>query len=127
MTSFRHASTVILLASKMLDIAQILRQEWVEMPLSDRERKELEELESGLAAEDPRLAQALSSGSGGFRFRPRAYAGAILCLAGVVLLILGVSTQLTAVGVGGFLSMGAGTYLFLDRYPVVSGRRRQLK
>jgi hypothetical protein len=95
------------------------------MPLSDRERKQLEELEADLAADDPQLAERLSSGSIKFRFRAKAYLGLVLCLIGLVVLITGVSTQLIVVGVGGFLLMGAGSYLVLGTHPL--RLRRQLK
>lgn len=97
------------------------------MPLSDRERKQLEELESGLAAEDPRLAQELSSGSVGFRFGRGTYLGAVAMLMGFVLLIAGVSIQLIVVGVVGFLLMGVGTYLMLEGRPVGIHRRPEPK
>ncbi|MET3719555.1 MULTISPECIES: DUF3040 domain-containing protein [unclassified Arthrobacter] len=87
------------------------------MPLSDRERKQLEELEADLAAVDPQLAQRLSSGSIRSRLRARTFLGLALCLLGLVLLITGVSTQIIVVGVGGFLLMGAGTYLLLGSHP----------
>jgi hypothetical protein len=92
------------------------------MPLSDRERKKLEELEADLAADDPQLAQRLSSGSIRFRFTASTYFGALAFLIGLVLLITGVSTQIIVVGVGGFLLMGAGTYLLLGTHPL---RRRR--
>lgn len=97
------------------------------MPLSDRERKQLEELESGLTADDPRLAEELSSGSVGVRFGRRTYFGAIACLLGIVSLIAGVSTQIIAIGVGGFLLMGVGTYLLLDKHTFKLGRSHQVK
>ena len=97
------------------------------MPLSDRERKQLEELESGLAADDPRLAEELSSGSVGMRFGRRTYLGAIACLFGLVLLIVGVSTQIIVIGVGGFLLMGAGTYLLVDKRSFNLGRSSHVK
>jgi len=87
------------------------------MPLSDREQKVLKELELDLAADDPRLAQELSSGSVQSRFRPSSYFGAIACLIGVVLLIAGVASQIIVVGVGGFLLMGTGAYLLVEGYP----------
>jgi hypothetical protein len=83
------------------------------MPLSDRERKVLEELELDLAADDPRLAQELSSGSMENRFGASSYFGAMAFLIGVVLLIAGVASQIVVVGVGGFLLMGTGTYLLV--------------
>ena len=97
------------------------------MPLSDRERKQLEELELGLAADDPRLAEELSSGSVGLRFGRRTYLGAIAFLIGLVLLIVGVSTQIIVVGVGGFLLMGGGTYLLVDKRSFNLGRSSQVK
>jgi hypothetical protein len=100
----------------MLDFEFTGRQTGVPMPLSDRERKQLEELEADLAADDPQLAQRLSSGS--VRLRAKAYLGLVLCLIGLIVLITGVSTQLVVVGVGGFLLMGAGTYLTLGTHPL---------
>lgn len=95
------------------------------MPLSDRERKQLEELEADLAADDPQLAQRLSSGSLRFRFKAGMYFGALAFLIGLVLLITGISTQIIVVGVGGFLLMGAGAYLLLGNHPF--RLRRHLK
>ena len=83
------------------------------MPLSDRERKVLEELELDLAADDPRLAQELSSGSVESGFRASSYFGAIAFVIGVVLLMAGVASQIVVIGVGGFLLMGTGTYLLV--------------
>lgn len=111
----------------MLDLEEVYRQEGVSMPLSDRERKQLEELESGLTADDPKLAEELSSGSVGLRFGRRTYFGAIACLVGMISLIAGVSTQIIVIGVGGFLLMGLGTYLLLDKHTFNPGRRRQVK
>jgi hypothetical protein len=83
--------------------------------LSDKERKVLDALELELAADDPRLAQELSSGSVQNRSRASTYFAGIACLIGVVLLIAGVAVQAIAVGVGGFLLMGTGTYFLLER------------
>jgi hypothetical protein len=86
------------------------------MPLSDREQKLLHELEVDLVAKDPRLAQELSSGSLGDRFKAM-YFAALACLVGVLLLIAGVASQVTAVGIIGFLLMGVGTYVLAEDYP----------
>lgn len=85
------------------------------MPLSEEERKRLEKLELDLTAEDPRLAHELLSGSVRHSFRTSTSFGAIACLIGVALLITGISSQIIALGVGGFLLMGAGAYLLLDK------------
>lgn len=91
------------------------------MPLSDEERRQLEELEHNLAAEDPRLAQALVSGSVKHTFSARSYFGVAAWLVGVVVLIAGISTQILLIGVGGFLLMGAGAYLLLDKEATLDG------
>lgn len=98
------------------------------MPLSDRDRKVLEELELDLAADDPRLAQELSSGSVGNRFRASSYFGAIAFLIGVVLLMAGIASQIVVVGVGGFLLMGTGAYLLVEsRYAGHFARPKPMK
>src|SRR4051794_28589896 len=85
------------------------------MGLSDEERRRLEELERELMANDPQLAQEL--GSGRVRRRPaaRMVLGVLTVLIGLVLLIVAIATRLTAVGVIGFLLMGAGAYWFLGK------------
>lgn len=80
----------------------------VPVPLSDEERRRLEKLEQDLAATDPELNLALQSG----RLRgmaARAVLGAFALLAGFALILAGITTQITAVGVIGFLLAGAGT------------------
>lgn len=92
------------------------------MPLSEEERRQLEELERDLAAEDPRLAQELVSGSVRHTFSASSYFGVVACLMGIVVLIAGIGTQITLVGVGGFLLMGVGAYLLLDKkQPTLDG------
>ena len=66
------------------------------MPLSDKEQKLLDQLELDLVTKDPRLATS--------------YYVATTCLIGVVLLIAGVNSRETIVGVIGFLLVGTGTY-----------------
>ena len=88
----------------------------VPVPLSDEERRRLEKLEQDLAATDPDLNLRLQSG------RPRGVAtrgviGVLALLAGFALIIMGITTQITVVGVIGFLLMGAGA----DR--ILSGLR----
>jgi hypothetical protein len=84
------------------------------LPLSDRERKVLEELELDLAAEDPRLAQELSSGFAERGVKASKHLAAIGCLTGVVILMAGIATQIIIVGVAGFLLMGTGTYFLVE-------------
>ncbi|WP_264797017.1 DUF3040 domain-containing protein [Arthrobacter mangrovi] len=79
------------------------------MPLSDEERKQLRELEEELAAEDPRLARELESGSLWPR-QSRGLLATLVWIAGLVLLIVGVAAQVAVVGILGFLLMGASAY-----------------
>lgn len=94
--------------------------------LSEEERRRLEKLEHDLAATDPDLDLALQSG------RPqgasaRGY-GILTALAGFALVIAGIMTQLTILGVIGFLLMVVGAQWFLngfhlpDQSGIASGR-----
>ncbi|HSL36337.1 MAG TPA: DUF3040 domain-containing protein [Arthrobacter sp.] len=83
------------------------------MPLSDEERRRLEKLEQDLAATDPELNLELQSG------RPRGMAarsvwGILATVAGFALVIIGIITQITIIGVVGFLLMCAGANWFLS-------------
>ncbi|UKA77119.1 DUF3040 domain-containing protein [Arthrobacter sp. FW306-07-I] len=87
------------------------------MPLSDKEQKLLDELELDLVTKDPHLAKELSTGLIESRFGATSYFATMACLIGVVLLIAGIASQTTAVGVIGFLLMGVGSYFLLgDSY-----------
>ncbi|WP_024818244.1 DUF3040 domain-containing protein [Arthrobacter sp. 31Y] len=82
------------------------------MSLSDEERKSLEELERDLALTDPDLAYELKSG------RPRGAVarnllGSVAVLAGFVMVIVGIVTQLVILGVVGFLLASGGAYWLL--------------
>ena len=68
------------------------------MPLSDEERKQLRELEEELAAEDPRLARELESGSLWPR-QSRGLLATLVWIAGLVLLIVGIAAQVAVVGI----------------------------
>lgn len=79
------------------------------MSLSDEERRSLEELERDLASTDPDLAYELKSG------RPRgalarAVLGTLAVLAGFVMVIAGIISQLVILGVVGFLLASGGAY-----------------
>ncbi|WP_370619201.1 DUF3040 domain-containing protein [Mumia sp. Pv 4-285] len=86
------------------------------MPLSEEEQRLLEQLEQALAAEDPRLASTLR----GSKLRARARRIIVLaCVgfaAGLALLMTGVITASTPVGVVGFALMVAGSYFFLTTW-----------
>lgn len=78
------------------------------MPLSDRERRLLAEMEQALSADDPRLVSALSGGpkvSGGV------LKGALLTVAGIAILFGGLIAKTTLIGVVGFLVALTGVLL----------------
>ncbi|ASN21725.1 DUF3040 domain-containing protein [Arthrobacter sp. YN] len=83
------------------------------MSLSDEERRSLEELERDLALTDPDLAFELKSG------RPRGALartifGSLAVVAGFVMVIAGIVTQLVILGVLGFLLASGGAYWLLS-------------
>jgi uncharacterized membrane protein YgcG len=79
------------------------------MPLSEREQRILEQLERELSTEDPKLATTMTEG-------PRASFGRVVIaivgiVAGLLLLIFGVSQSLAVVGVVGFVVMVAAVVI----------------
>jgi hypothetical protein len=73
------------------------------MPLSDREKRLLEEMEAALLTEDPRLVSALSSKAPVSPSRNRIMVAAGLVLLGLITLFAGLISQITPVGILGFL------------------------
>jgi uncharacterized membrane protein HdeD (DUF308 family) len=72
------------------------------MPLSDHEKRMLQEMEAALMTEDPRLVSALS-GEAKPLGRNRIMAGLGLILLGILVLFGGLIAKMTPVGVLGFL------------------------
>lgn len=86
------------------------------MGLSDEERKRLEELERGLADEDPALAYWLAGGAG--PSGGRALMAGLAAGLGLVLLVAGVALQVALIGVAGFGLLTVGVIrLFLLPVP----------
>jgi hypothetical protein len=85
------------------------------VPLSDSERRRLQEMEQALYAEDPKFASTMRtarrSGS------PRVVIGIGALVMGLTLLVVGVAAQIVALGGIGFIIMLAGTAY------AISGRR----
>jgi hypothetical protein len=86
------------------------RLEEVVMPLSEHEQKLLEQLEKQLNEDDPKFASSMGSVSGRSWSTRHLVIGVLATLAGVMLLLTGVWTQIILVGVVGFVVMGAGVY-----------------
>ena len=78
------------------------------MPLSENEQKLLEQMERALYAEDPRFATHMKGVGSTGPSRKRIAIGVIAAVAGLGLVIAGVSTQLIVLGVIGFVVMVAG-------------------
>lgn len=85
------------------------------MALSDDERRRLEKLEQELAAADPNLDRELQSGLSRGRPAPRAVYAVLAALPGFALVIAGIITKLTLIGVIGFALMVTGAYWYLFR------------
>ena len=75
------------------------------MPLSEEELRLLEQMERALSAEDPKFASALQGTSLRRSQRRRAIVAGVVLAGGVALLMTGVVSGLSVVGVLGFLVM----------------------
>ncbi|GGC94620.1 hypothetical protein GCM10011512_22040 [Tersicoccus solisilvae] len=80
------------------------------MPLSEHEQRLLEQLEQQLHNEDPKLASTLGSGATRSLAARHIVLGSLVAVAGVLVLLFGISSQIIVLGVLGFLIMGAGIY-----------------
>jgi Flp pilus assembly protein TadB len=80
------------------------------MPLSEHEQKLLEQLEKQLHEDDPKFANSMGSDPGRTWSTRHLVVGVLCALAGIALLLVGVTTQIIIVGVLGFVVMGGGVY-----------------
>ncbi|WP_255768433.1 DUF3040 domain-containing protein [Pseudarthrobacter sulfonivorans] len=80
------------------------------MPLSEHEQKLLEQLEKQLHEDDPKFANSMGSDPGRTWSTRHLVIGVLAALAGIALLLVGVTTQIIIVGVLGFVVMGGGVY-----------------
>ena len=86
------------------------------MALSDRERRLLAEMEAALASDDPRLQSTLAGTSTATMVRRTpggAVAGLALIAAGIAVLFGGLISQVTLLGVAGFIISLAGLLMAL--------------
>lgn len=95
------------------------------MSLSDSERRSFEELEAQLRESDPQFARKISNASSfnGKMTTRNIVIGSLILIAGVALLLAGISTSLIILGVAGFVIMGAGVYFATTKTgaPSISG------
>ena len=98
------------------------------MPLSDHEKRMLQEMEAALLTEDPRLFSALSGEARPPR-RKRTLIGAALILSGVITLFAGLVAKTTPIGVLGFLIALTGVIAIVSslgtRSPRIKGARNR--
>jgi len=80
------------------------------MPLSEHEQKLLEQLEKQLHEDDPKFANSMGSDPGRSWSTRHIVIGVLCALAGIFLLLVGVTLQNIFVGVLGFIVMGGGVY-----------------
>lgn len=80
------------------------------MPLSEHEQKLLEQLEKQLHEDDPKFANSMGSDPGRSWSTRHVVIGVLCALAGIFLLLVGVTLNMIFVGVLGFVVMGAGVY-----------------
>jgi len=93
----------------------------VAMPLSEHEQKLLEQLEKQLHEDDPKFANSMGSDPIRAWSTRHIIMGVLGTIAGVLLLLVGVSLQNIFLGVLGFIVMGAGVYFATLRR--ISGRK----
>jgi hypothetical protein len=95
------------------------------MPLSDREKRLLEEMEAALLTEDPRLVSALSSKGPVSPSRNRIMVGGGLVILGVITLFGGLISQVTPIGILGFIIALSGVITAISSIsPMVRGPRK---
>lgn len=81
------------------------------MPLSDHEKRLLEEMEQALATDDPRLVSALNGG----KIAPaRIGLSLVLILIGILTLLGGLVAKVTPVGIAGFVIALVGLVMALS-------------
>jgi DUF3040 family protein len=92
------------------------------MPLSEHERRQLEEIEAALRAGDPRFAGAVRAADPRVHYRRRVIAAALGFVAGVGLLLAGVVVNVIVIAVAGFVVMVACTLWAVTSYRRMTGR-----
>ena len=94
------------------------------MPLSDREKRLLEEMEAALLTEDPRLVSALSSKAPVSPPRNRIMVAAGLVLLGLITLFGGLISQVTPIGILGFVIALGGVITAISSFSSISPMAR---
>jgi hypothetical protein len=96
------------------------------VPLSDREKRLLDEMEAALLTEDPRLVSALSA-SPSSPNRQRIMLSAVLVLLGLATLIGGVGSKMPVIGVLGFIIALGGVISAISSFNAPSSTKAAKK
>ncbi len=91
------------------------------MPLSEHERRQLEQIEQALRADDPRFADAVHTADPRVRYRRRVIAAALGFVVGTGLLLAGVVINVIPVAVAGFVVMLACSLWAVTSYRRMTG------
>jgi hypothetical protein len=91
------------------------------VPLSEHEQRQLEQIEQALYAEHPRFARAVRASDPRVHYRRRVIYAAVGFLLGVGLLVAGVATKDPLMGVAGFVVMLACSMWALTSYRHMAG------
>ena len=92
------------------------------VPLSEHERRQLEQIEAALRAGDPRFAEAVRAADPRVHYRRRVIEAALGFLAGVGLLLAGVVFSVILIAVAGFVVMLACSMWAVTSYRRMTGR-----
>ena len=91
------------------------------MPLSEHERRQLEQIEQALRADDPRFADTVAAADPRVHYRRRVIAAALGLVTGVGLLLAGVVINVIPVAVAGFVVMLACSLWAVTSYRRMTG------
>ena len=91
------------------------------MPLSEHERRQLEQIERALHADDPRFADAVHAADPRVHYKRRVIAAALGLVTGVGLLLAGVVINVIPVAVAGFAVMLACSLWAVTSYRRMTG------
>ena len=91
------------------------------MPLSEHERRQFEQIERALRADDPRFADAVTAADPRVHYKRRLIAAALGFLAGVGLLLAGVVINVIPIAVAGFVVMLACSLWAVTSYRRMTG------
>ena len=92
------------------------------MPLSEHEQRQLEQIERGLRADDPRIADTVAAAGPRVHYQRRVIAAAPGFLVGVGLLLAGVVINVIPIAVAGFAVMFACSLWAVTSYRRMTGR-----